>query len=660
VRDRILASNVADLSAGSFMAFRAGDWVEIRSKEEILKSLDKRGQLDGLPFMPQMFQYCGQRLQVYKSAPKTCNTINGTGGCRLSEAIHLEVRCDGKAHGICQAACLIFWKEAWIKPVGNVGHFGELLSPDRMERNSLANSGDACTEEDVWRATRADDHCPSNDPTYSCQATQLLYFTAPLPWSDVRQYLRDYTSGNVSMRRMLCGFIYATYYCFSQPTRRNRLWGAALRRLYDWAQALWRGITYPRRTGIVPAGQPNPTASETLQPGDVVRVKSYEEILATIDGQNKNRGLFFDAELVPYCGGQYRVRSRVTGFIDEKTGKMSTLKTPAVILENVWCQSRYSTCRVFCPRSIYSWWREVWLEKLTERSGSGECGATIADQAAATSAQARYLETGVQGSVIIGQLAPGSQQLTNPTHDGYTRRSVDACRRSIPRFLVTVDAEEDNGWAAMPSITTRNAAFLPRFQRLCESFGLKPTYLTNYPMATSDDFIDFGRDLVARGAGEIGMHLHAWNTPPIVPITDNDARHHTYLIDYRLDVMRQKIVRMTACLADTFDVPILSHRAGRWGFDSRYAGLLLEEGYRVDCSVTPFMSWRRHGGAPGGKGGTDYTEYPELPYFLDAQDPSRAGSSGLLELPVTILPNWTTIDRPRKARIAGAIAAWLG
>jgi hypothetical protein len=69
---------------------------------------------------------------------------------------------------------------------------------------------------------------------------------------------------------------------------------------------------------------------------------------------------------------------------------MSTLKTLAGILENVWCLSRYITCRVFCPRSICSWWRVVWLERLTERSGSGEFQATIVDRAAATSAQARY------------------------------------------------------------------------------------------------------------------------------------------------------------------------------------------------------------------------------------------------------------------------------
>ena len=51
--------------------------MEVRSKEEILRTLDKSGRLEGLPFMPQMFQYCGQRFQVYKRAHKTCDTVSG-------------------------------------------------------------------------------------------------------------------------------------------------------------------------------------------------------------------------------------------------------------------------------------------------------------------------------------------------------------------------------------------------------------------------------------------------------------------------------------------------------------------------------------------------------------------------------------------------------
>ena len=77
------------------MKFRVGDWVEARSKEEILRSLDKKGQLEGMPFMPQMFHYCGQKFAVYKRAHKTCDTVNPVRGRRVSNAVHLD-------HGLLQ------------------------------------------------------------------------------------------------------------------------------------------------------------------------------------------------------------------------------------------------------------------------------------------------------------------------------------------------------------------------------------------------------------------------------------------------------------------------------------------------------------------------------------------------------------------------------
>ena len=86
-----------------------------------------------------------------------------------------------------------------------------------------------------------------------------------------------------------------------------------------------------------------------------------------------------------------------------------------------------------------------------------------------------------------------------------------------PALLLTIDTEGDNMWARPREITTRNARRLPRFQGLCERHGLKPTYLTNYEMATDPAFVDFGRDVLARGTGEIGMHLHAWHSPPFDP-----------------------------------------------------------------------------------------------------------------------------------------------
>src|SRR5215470_8466189 len=89
----------------------AGDWVEVCSKEEILRTLDEKGEIDGMPFMPEMFAFCGKRFPVYKRAHKTCDTVFPVRGRRVDESVHLETRCDGSAHGGCQASCILFWKD---------------------------------------------------------------------------------------------------------------------------------------------------------------------------------------------------------------------------------------------------------------------------------------------------------------------------------------------------------------------------------------------------------------------------------------------------------------------------------------------------------------------------------------------------------------------
>jgi len=152
--------------------------------------------------------------------------------------------------------------------------------------------------------------------------------------------------------------------------------GGPLRWLYDRFQFLWGGLPYPRRSGTIPIDRPTPGGTLNLQPGELVQIKSYKDILATLNTENKNRGLYFDAEAVPYCGSVHRVRTRLSKFIDEKTGKLVTLRNPSLILEGVWCRSRYSDCRMFCPRSIYSWWREIWLERVSESPDRGSRGFT--------------------------------------------------------------------------------------------------------------------------------------------------------------------------------------------------------------------------------------------------------------------------------------------
>lgn len=224
-------------------------------------------------------------------------------------------------------------------------------------------------------------------------------------------------------------------------------------------------------------------------------------------------------------------------------------------------------------------------------------------------------------------------------------------------FLITIDVEGDNVWAKPKQAETGNAAYMPRFQALCEKHGLRPTYLTNHEMAMSPVYREFAQDVANRNAGEIGMHLHAWDTPPYEPLTADDSQHQPYLVDYPDATIRRKVRVMTDVLESMVGKKMLSHRAGRWAFNAPYAHALVECGYVADCSVTPHISWRGKPGAPGGSGGSDYSRAPEEPYFIDLHDVGRAGDSSLLEVPMTIVASMNLVRSMASGLPAPARAA---
>jgi hypothetical protein len=110
----------SSLTAGNTLRLRPGELVRVRSAADIMATLDAGGRLDALPFMPEMLSCCGKQFRVYKRADKSCDTVgtSPTHALRMTNTVHLEgVRCSGAAHGGCQAACLVFWKEAWLERV---------------------------------------------------------------------------------------------------------------------------------------------------------------------------------------------------------------------------------------------------------------------------------------------------------------------------------------------------------------------------------------------------------------------------------------------------------------------------------------------------------------------------------------------------------------
>jgi len=230
---------------------------------------------------PEMLRFCGRRFQILKRAHKTCD---GTAprSRRLARAVHLDTRCSGEAHGGCQAGCLLFWKEAWLRPVEhgagttrNAAERGEGSGSEFPRNDLLAN---------VYRQQ-------GDSLRYVCQATQIRTASTMLHWWDLRQYFEDLQSGNVSLWRLMCGCAGAI--CLAV----GRAWTGfelPVRWLFDHFHSLWKGNPFPYRTGTIPKGQRTPVSTLQLQRGELVRVRSLAEIEQTLDTAGKNRGLYFD------------------------------------------------------------------------------------------------------------------------------------------------------------------------------------------------------------------------------------------------------------------------------------------------------------------------------------------------------------------------------
>lgn len=322
-------------------AFHRGDRVRVRSAEEILATLDADGSIDGMPFMPEMLQYAGREFPVYASAHKTCDAINLTGTSRrLERMVHLDtLRCDGRAHGGCQAGCLLFWREEWLEPVDG-----------RAEPAPADRPAAGITREALEAATQTVND--AGETVYRCQATEQLRASTHISGFDPRQYVTDVRTRNVRLRTVLAGLVVLLF---------NR-YQAMSQRLPGWLR-IRGGRSYPFYRGT---GTGTRTPEQELRPGDLVEIRSKPEIMATLNPDNcNNAGLWFDPEMVPACGRQARVERKVERIINESTGKMRKLRD-CYVLEDVICTGFY---RKFCQRAVLMYWRSAWLRKLDEPRG---------------------------------------------------------------------------------------------------------------------------------------------------------------------------------------------------------------------------------------------------------------------------------------------------
>jgi hypothetical protein len=338
---------------------QAGELVEVRSVDEILATLDEKGRLNAMPFMPEMLQYSGKRFRVHKVAHKTCDNIQPWNMRTVKNAVHLTgLRCDGQAHGGCDAGCLIFWHEAWLKRVEDA-----LVKDSQSSDCGLAtpmpvvpgeNGSTIPVPEVLERASVKGKDPSTGEEIYSCQATDLREFTSHLSSWNLWQYVRDIRSRNLDrglgdskgerFLELLLGII--------------DVFRILLIEVFNKLQSVRSGVQYPHVRALSAAP---PSGELNLKPGEFVQVKSRQEIFATLDKRNRNRGLLFDAEMLKYCGGTFRVLKRVNQIVDEKNGKILRMKSSCIILDGSACAADYHK---LCPRAIYHYWREGWLRRV--------------------------------------------------------------------------------------------------------------------------------------------------------------------------------------------------------------------------------------------------------------------------------------------------------
>jgi hypothetical protein len=324
--------------------FFAGDRVVVRPPQEILATLDANGALDSHPFMPEMVEKCGQTFRVHRRVEKTCvetpPPIEPNRRFAKDDVVTLEgLRCDGSAHDGCKRGCRFYWKEAWLRPADDTESTVTIAEPARS-------------------ALLARLKVKAGEERYFCQSTELLRSTEAFPgrmkpWL-VRVAFRQILQRDRSAREIATLFV--------------RWFRVRILRALSGDDRL-RG----------PNAKETPVGVLDLKPGELVRIKPLEQIVATLNRKKRNRGMVVCHEMTLCCEKVAEVRYRVNRVIEEISGRMRELNHTVTLQGPLGEKSLCDECLCYgemgdCPRGELMYWREIWLERVKEKSQAAPKG----------------------------------------------------------------------------------------------------------------------------------------------------------------------------------------------------------------------------------------------------------------------------------------------
>lgn len=189
-----------------------------------------------------------------------------------------------------------------------------------------------------------------------------------------------------------------------------------------------------------------------------------------------------------------------------------------------------------------------------------------------------------------------------------------------PTLVVVIDTEEEFAWDAGfdPAATSvANIGFQHLAQAVLDAHGIVPTYMVDYPVASTPAAVSVLRAYKAEGRCEIGAHLHPWVNPPTAGPTD--ARS-SYPGNLPAALEQQKLIVLTDTISENFGNRPTVYKAGRYGLGAATPTILRELGYSVDVSVVPYTNF-------SSDGGPDFSHVPANPAMID---------ESLLEIPLSV------------------------
>jgi hypothetical protein len=229
--------------------------------------------------------------------------------------------------------------------------------------------------------------------------------------------------------------------------------------------------------------------------------------------------------------------------------------------------------------------------------------------------------SGISGAIKMGAKEAAAKSVGASIFPG-SGKPVELSQLELPRFIITIDTEEEFDWTGPFSRDAHGLTHLTqiaRFQALCEKRHIKPVYLVDYPVAADGFGSEYFGDLAKRGVAEIGLQLHPWVTPPFDEVV-NPA--NSYACNLARDLERAKLFSLYDIVARRIGVHAVSYRAGRYGAGPNTPDLLIELGIKVDTSVRSHFDY-------SAQGGPNYARHPLMPYWVADDE--------LLELPLTTM-----------------------